>query len=114
MTRRALSISPYLLDPEHFEVRERALQSLMKQWGENWWAHLLAVMAVMPIHWLRTIPRLAIPRQRVHEALAANILVVLLKCVDARQGAIENKIIIINVKRLGAQGSMKNIKKKIT
>ena len=67
MTWRALSISPYPLDPEHFEVRDRALQSLVQQWGELGWTFL----AVVPIHWLRTGPRLAIPPQRVHEAWAS-------------------------------------------
>jgi hypothetical protein len=67
------------MDPAHVEVRRRALRSLLAEHAKYGW---ILILAVMPIHWYRTGPGLAIPVHRVVETLAANLLVVVLMCMD--------------------------------
>ena len=67
------------MDPEHVEARYRALQSLLQDHVKYGW--ILNLVSV-PIHWFRIGPRMAIPPEREMEALAVQLLTVVLTCLD--------------------------------
>jgi hypothetical protein len=67
------------MDPEHAEARYTALQSLLQEHVKYGW---MVNLVCLPIHWYRIGPRLHIPPEREMEALAVQLIVMVLFCLD--------------------------------